>query len=129
MNRITVVVATIILLSTCSTLSAAIDHLQKEDFPRFAVGILRLYYNIGKGLVDYTKVVALGLPKLPMAIATDIFQVGQKKEPGTYYMTEQEKKQRDMEKRMQERMKKLEKKGTPVPGKGPEFPSLTSIKE
>jgi len=121
MNKSKAVLAALMLCAIPSISPAAIDHLQKEDFSRFGIGILRLYYNIGKGAVDYAKVVALGLPKLPMAIATDIFQVGQKKEPGAYYMTEREKKQREMEKRIQERMEKLDKKATPVPGPPPRF--------
>lgn len=110
--------------------SAAIDHLQKEDGQRLVVGLLNLYYNIGKGLFAYTKDTALALDDMPKAVATDVFQVGQKGAPEAYYMTERERQEKEKQKKMEERLRKREEQekllqeGVSPSGKSP----LTSIK-
>jgi hypothetical protein len=89
-----------------SPVSGAIDRIEKEDGERFVVGFLRLYYNIGKGLVDFTKTAVLSIPSVPRAVATDILNVGQKTAPSAYYMTEQERKERKRQKRLEAQQRK-----------------------
>lgn len=134
MRTTVAVLAAVWLLAPLSPAEAAIDRLQKEDGQRFVIGMLNLYYNIGKGVLEYGRDVALGLPKLPVAIATDVFQVGQKKEPEAYYMTEREKRERERQERLERRLRveeekaRLEEPG--VPKKAREgLPSITTIKE
>ncbi|MDD5556042.1 MAG: hypothetical protein PHN82_02205 [bacterium] len=129
MRTTAVVFLAVASLAASSPLHAAIDRLQKEDGPRFVVGIMRLYYNIGKWVVEYGRDVALGLPRLPMAIATDIFQVGQQREPDAYYMTERELEERDRQLRREERMRRREKEEAAEAAPDRRRPSLTTIRE
>ncbi|MCX6355272.1 MAG: hypothetical protein NTZ78_10270 [Candidatus Aureabacteria bacterium] len=99
----------LITIFLSSPASAAIDKLQKEDAQRLVVGLMNLYYNIGKGFVGYCKDTVYAIPDLPKAIATDVFQVGQKGVP-SYYQTEQEKKELEKQERMEKTLKKEEKK-------------------
>jgi hypothetical protein len=110
MHRSAVVLALVVLIACVSPSHAAIDKLQKEDAARFAVGMLNLYYNIAKSIVIFPKTVFLGLAELPGAVATDIFQVGQKGEPGGYYMTEQERREREKQKKEERRLEEREKR-------------------
>ncbi len=109
MHRSAVVLALAILIACAHPSHAAIDKIQKEDAARFGVGMLNLYYNIAKGIVIFPKTVFLGLAKLPGAVATDIFQVGQKGEPAAYYMTEQERREKEKQKKEEQLLKKQEK--------------------
>jgi len=134
MRKIAATIAASIIISTVLPASAAIDKLQKEDGQRFLIGILNLYYNMGKGLFEYGRDVALGLPKLPKAIATDVFQIGQKREPEAYYMTEKERLERERQEKLERRLRAEEEKAKlGAPGakqKAQEgFPSITTIKE
>jgi hypothetical protein len=110
MRTIAVVTLAVAALAAASPLHAAIDRFTKEDPARFGVGILHLYYNICKGLLDYGKTVVVTAPDLPKAVATDIFQVGQKRVPEAYYMTEREKQERDRQDKLQERLERQKKK-------------------
>lgn len=109
-----VVVFAIAFLAACACSShAAIDKLQKEDASRFGVGILNLYYNIAKGVIVFPKTLFLGLAKLPGAAATDMLQVGQKGEPGGYYMTEGERREKEKLKKEERLLKEQEKQSKP----------------
>lgn len=110
MQKMAVVLAFFALIAFAYPSSAAIDRIQKEDGMRFGVGILNLYYNIAKGVVIFPKTVVLGLCELPKAVATDIFQVGQKGVPGAYYMTEQERKEREKQKKEERLLREQGKK-------------------
>lgn len=119
-------------VAAASPADAAIDRFTKEDPARFGVGILNLYYNICKGLLDYGKTVVVTSPDLPKAIATDVFQVGQKRVPEAYYMTQQELEERDRQDRLQKRLEereKREKEAAIPPSQRDNRPSLTTIKE
>lgn len=107
--RIAVALGLLLVVSSPSLAPAAIDKLQKEDGPRFVIGMLNLYYNIGKGLLGYGTDVVTALPDLPKAVATDVFQVGQKSAPG-YYLTEEEKQQIKQQKRTEQQLRAQEKK-------------------
>lgn len=109
MHKMAVVLAFFALIAFAYPSSAAIDRIQKEDGMRFGVGILNLYYNIAKGVVIFPKTVVLGLCKLPKAVATDIFQVGQKGEPTAYYMTEKERKEKERQKKQELLLREQEK--------------------
>jgi len=98
----------LIALFLSSPAFASIDKLQKEDGQRLVVGLLNLYYNIGKGFIGYCKDTVYAFPDLPKAIATDVFQVGQQGVP-SYYMTEQEKQEREKQELMEKSLKKEEK--------------------
>jgi len=104
MHKSAIVLAFAVIIACACPSHAAIDKLQKEDAARFGVGMLNLYYNIGKGIVIFPKTIFLGLAKLPGAVATDIFQVGQKGEPGGYYMTEQERREKEKQKQEERRL-------------------------
>jgi hypothetical protein len=106
MHRSVIIVAFALLVACACPSYAAIDKLQKDDAARFGVGMLNLYYNIGKGIVTFPKTIFLGLAKLPGAVATDMFQVGQKGEPGGYYMTEQERLEKEKQKKEERRLEK-----------------------
>ncbi|MEJ2744418.1 MAG: hypothetical protein P8123_01840 [bacterium] len=109
MSKSAVLVALAFLIVCASPSYAAIDKLQKEDAARFGVGMLNLYYNIAKSIVIFPKTVFLGLAKLPGAVATDIFQVGQKGEPSAYYMTERERREKEKQKKEERRLEEQEK--------------------
>ncbi len=95
------------LLLSIPTLSpAAIDRLQKEDGARLAVGLLRLYYNIGKSCLVFAKTLVVSAPNLPKGIATDIFHIQPEGAPSAYYMTKEEKKEREKQKRLEKRLEK-----------------------
>ena len=131
MRTTAVVILAVAALAASSPLNAAIDRFTKEDPARFGIGILQLYYNICKGILDYGKTVVVTAPDLPKAIATDVFQVGQKRVPEAYYMTEREKQERErqdkLEKRLERQKKKEEAMGGLV-GAGSQSP-LTTIKK
>jgi len=109
MHKKSVVLAIAALIAFAYPSSGAIDKLQKEDGMRFGVGILNLYYNIAKGVIIFPQTVVLGLCELPKAVATDIFQVGQKGEPTAYYMTEKERKEKEKQKKEERLLKEQEK--------------------
>lgn len=122
MRTLSLAVATIILFAFSHPASAAIDRLQKQDFPRFAIYMLRLYYNIGKSTLDYTKTCITSLPDLPKAVYYGVLQGGRKGEPRGYYMTRKERREYERQKRLErleEKRKKAEEEET----------SLTAIKE
>ena len=131
MRTTAVVILAVAALAASSPLNAAIDRFTKEDPARFGIGILQLYYNICKGILDYGKTVVVTAPDLPKAIATDVFQVGQKRVPEAYYMTEREKQERErqdkLEKRLEQQKRKEEGAGGLV-GAGGQSP-LTTIKK
>lgn len=110
MRTTAVLILAVAALATASPLHAAIDRFTKEDPARFGTGILQLYYNICKGILDYGKTVVVTAPDLPKAVATDVFQMGQKRVPEAYYMTEREKQERERQDKLQERLEKQEKK-------------------
>ena len=83
---------------------------------RFGTGILQLYYNICRGILDFGKTVVVTSPDLPKAVATDVFQVGQKRIPEAYYMTEREKQERERQDELERRLKKQRKKEPGIGG-------------
>lgn len=125
MRTIAIVILAVAALAASSPLHAAIDRFTKEDPARFGTGILQLYYNICKGLLDYGKTVVVTAPDLPKAVATDVFQVGQKRVPEAYYMTEQEKAERARQDKLQERLEKQQKKEQDAASQSP----LTTIRQ
>lgn len=132
MRTLAVVVLAAVAVAAASPAGAAIDRFTKEDPARFGVGILNLYYNICKGLLDYGKTVVVTAPDLPKAVATDVFQVGQKRVPEAYYMTAQELEERDRQDRLQKRLEereRQEREAAVPPGARDNRPSLTTIKE
>lgn len=104
MRTLIPVLLVFVLLAFSYPASAAIDRLQKGDFPRFAIGIANLYYNIGKGCFQYAKDCLVGLPNLPKGVAVDVLNVGKKGEPA-YYLTKKERKERDRQKRLESRLR------------------------
>jgi hypothetical protein len=109
MQKMAVVLAFFALIAFAYPSFAAIDRIQKEDGMRFGVGILNLYYNIAKSVVIFPKTVVLGLCELPKAVATDIFQVGQKGVPSAYYMTEKERQEKEKQKKEERLLREQEK--------------------
>jgi hypothetical protein len=85
---------------------AAIDRLQGKDFPNLAIGLLNLYYNIGKGALIGTRDVVVNIPSLPKAIMTDVLGIRTEGAPSAYYMTEKEKRERRRQKRLEERLER-----------------------
>ena len=106
MRKLALLLALFILAVSSLPAFAAIDRLQKEDFPRFALYMARLYYNIGKSMIDYGKTVFLGLDDFPKAVATDVFHIGDKGVPGAYYMTKKERRERERQKHLEEAAEK-----------------------
>jgi hypothetical protein len=111
MQKMAVALALIALIALAYPSSASIDRVQKEDGMRFGVGILNLYYNILKSVAIFPKTMFLGLCDLPKAVATDVFQVGQKGVPSAYYMTEQERQEKEKQKTQEQLLKEQEKQG------------------
>jgi hypothetical protein len=111
-----VLIAAAILAAAASPAGAAIDRFTKEDPARFGTGILQLYYNICRGILDFGKTVVVTSPDLPKAVATDVFQVGQKRIPEAYYMTEREKQERERQDELERRLKKQRKKEPGIGG-------------
>lgn len=110
MRATAVVLIAAAILAAAATAGAAIDRFTKEDPARFGTGILQLYYNICKGILDFGKTVVVTSPDLPKAVATDVFQVGQKRIPEAYYMTERERQERARQDDLERRLKKQRKK-------------------
>jgi hypothetical protein len=109
--RIHSIILTVAILFAATTAgNAAIDKLQKQDARNLAVGMLQLYYNIGKSCIEFTKDTVLALPNLPKGIAVDIFHIGGEEAPSAYYMTAKEKREREQGKRLEKAMEKEEKK-------------------
>ena len=123
MRALVPIVAIALLAILAGPSSAAIDKLQREDFPNFAIGMARLYYNVGKGVFQYVKTVIVSAPNLPKGIAVDVFNVGQKAEPA-YYLTKKERRERDRQKRMESRLEEQRRREEEAQGGGP----LTTIK-
>ena len=109
MQKMAVVLALFALIALAYPSYAAIDRIQKEDGMRFGVGILNLYYNILNGVAIFPKIVFLGLCDLPKAVATDVFQVGQKGVPSAYYMTEKERQEKEKQNKTEQLLKEQEK--------------------
>ncbi len=110
MRATAVVLIAAAILAAAATAGAAIDRFTKEDPARFGTGILQLYYNICKGILYFGKTVVVTSPDLPKAVATDVFQVGQKRIPEAYYMTERERQERARQDDLERRLKKQRKK-------------------
>lgn len=110
MRTTAVVLVAVALVAAVSPAGAAIDRFTKEDPARFGTGILQLYYNICKGCVEFGKTVVVTAPDLPKAVATDVFQVGQKRIPEAYYMTEREKQERERQDQLEKRLQQQKKK-------------------
>ncbi|MCX6357656.1 MAG: hypothetical protein NT045_07280 [Candidatus Aureabacteria bacterium] len=129
MARIIVVLVLVAVALLPSRAPAAIDKLQKEDGPRLLIGLLNLYFNIGKGVLEYGRDTVMAADDMPKAIATDVFQVGQKNVPGAYYATEEEKKARVKQKREEEQLHQQEKKDKLLQQGSSAAPPITAIQD